>query len=128
VLLTVDGRVTGVPYTTPVAPVTCGGHEHLVSAFGEVQWVANARATGVVALSRGTERQSYTVTELDTASAVPVLRAYLAMPTARYVRQLFDATSTSPDEALARDAAGHPVFELTRVLRGRDLDERTPLR
>ncbi len=44
---------------------------------------------------------------------MPVLRAYLSMPTARFVRSQFDITSTSSDDAVAADALHHPVFALT---------------
>jgi deazaflavin-dependent oxidoreductase (nitroreductase family) len=112
-LLTVEGRNSGTRHTTPVAPVEHKGHLYLVSAFGLVPWVMNARASGVVTLERGTTRQDYDVTELEPAAALPVLRAYLNMPTARYVRKLFEASATSTDDVFAHDAQHHPVFEAT---------------
>jgi hypothetical protein len=37
------------------------------------------------------------------------------MRTARYVRDYFDITSSSPHDAIAAEAARHPVFALTRI-------------
>ena len=57
-LLTVHGRRTGKPRTTPVVPVFDGGRTWVVSPFGEVAWVRNARATGRVELQRGDHQQA----------------------------------------------------------------------
>jgi deazaflavin-dependent oxidoreductase (nitroreductase family) len=52
-LLTVTGRRTGVDRTTPVVPVVTDRGRWLVSPYGEVGWVRNARAAGRVRLTRG---------------------------------------------------------------------------
>ena len=112
-LLTVDGRISHQPRTTPVAPVTRDGHVWIVAPYGTVAWVRNVRASQRVELRRGREQQSYHARELEPADAVPVLRAYLSMPTERFVRSQFDITSTSSDDAVIADALHHPVFALT---------------
>lgn len=114
-LLTVDGRVTGKSRTTPVVPVLDGDRTWVVSPFGEVAWVRNARATGQVGLQRGDEHTTYAVRELDAGEAVPVLRRYLSMPSRFFVRRHFDVRAKSPDVAIAAEADRHPVFELTPV-------------
>lgn len=114
-LLTVTGRVTGEPRTTPVVPVRHDGSVWVVSPFGEVAWVHNVRAAGRLDLHRGDERTTYEARELDVVDAVPVLRAYLSMPSERFVRSHFDITSRSSDEAIATEASRHPVFALTPV-------------
>ncbi len=114
-LLTVHGRTTGALRTTPVVPVLDGDRVWVVSPFGEVAWVRNARATGRVELHRGTEHTTYTVHELDDREAVPVLRRYLSMPSRFFVRRHFDVDAKSPDDAIAAEADRHPVFELARV-------------
>src|SRR2546421_7129475 len=43
-LLTVRGRKTGQPHTTPVALVEVNGRRWVQSPFGEVNWVRNLRA------------------------------------------------------------------------------------
>ena len=114
-LLTVRGRVTGQLRSTPVVPVQDGGRVWLVSPFGEVAWVRNARSAGPVDLQRGDDRTTYMVHELEAAEAVPILRVYLAMPSERFVRRDFAVTAAAPDAAILDDAARHPVFALTPV-------------
>lgn len=111
-LLTVPGRSTGEPYTTPVVPVEHDGERWLVAPFGEVGWVRNARAAGHVELARGDDVHTYEIDEVDPDEAVPVLRDYLSMPSARFVQDYFDVTADSPDEAIAAEAPRHPVFAL----------------
>ena len=78
-LLTVPGRVSGRPWSTPVSIVAEGDERWLVAPSGERNWVKNARAATTVELRRGRHRQSYRVEELDPADAVPVLRRYFAL-------------------------------------------------
>lgn len=112
-LLIVGGRVTGQLRSTPVVPVQDGGRTWLVSPFGEVAWVRNARAAGRVDLQRGHDRMTFTVRELAAGEAVPVLRAYLSMPSERFVRRDFAVKAASSDAAILDEAARHPVFALT---------------
>ncbi len=112
-LLTAPGRVSGVPRTRPVVPVQDGDERWVVAPFGAVGWVRNVRAAGYLELHRGQESHRCQARELEPAEAVPVLRDYLSMRTGRYVKDYFDVTSSSPDEAIAREAAQHPVFALT---------------
>jgi deazaflavin-dependent oxidoreductase (nitroreductase family) len=114
-LLTVQGRNTGRTRTTPVVPVVDGDRTWLVSPFGEVEWVRNARTAGRVELRRGDDRITYAVRELDAGESVPVLREYLSMPSERFVRRDFDVTAKSADVDIAREAPRHPVFQLTPV-------------
>src|SRR5262249_59297319 len=46
VLLTVRGRTSGLPRTTPVTLCEWDGRRGIISPFGEVQWVRNLRAAG----------------------------------------------------------------------------------
>jgi deazaflavin-dependent oxidoreductase (nitroreductase family) len=112
-LLTAPGRVSGLPRTTPVVPVQRGDERWVVAPFGAVGWVRNVRAAGHLELHRGRESHTYEARELDPAHAVPVLRDYLSLRTARYVDDYFDVTASSPDDAIAREAPQHPVFALT---------------
>ena len=114
-LLTVHGRRTGQARTTPLVPVLDGDHAWVVSPFGNVGWVRNARATGRVELQRGDDHRTFHARELDTAEAVPILRRYLSTPARFFVRRYVDVTARSPDDAIAAEAPRHPVFELTPV-------------
>ena len=69
-LLTVTGRDTGLPRTTPVVPVHRDGDIWVVSPFGDVAWVRNVRAAGRLDLHRGHERVTYVTHELDPTDAV----------------------------------------------------------
>ena len=51
-LLTVRGRKTGKPYSTPVTLVEEDDQRWLVAPYGQVGWLKNARAAGEVALFR----------------------------------------------------------------------------
>src|SRR5437867_6202425 len=108
-LLTVTGRTTGRPRSTPVAPVRRDGHVWLVAPYGRVSWVRNLEAATRVELQRGRDRHTYDAREVNEREAVPVLRAYLSMPRAPFVRGEFEITSESSDEAIAAEAARHPV-------------------
>lgn len=114
-ILTVTGRRTGEPHSTPVVPVERDGEVWLVSPFGEVSWVRNLRAVGTVELSRGDEHVTYRAHELADHEAVPVLRTYLSMPSERFVRKDFEVTASSSDAAIEAEAPSHPVFALTRA-------------
>lgn len=52
-LLTIKGRKTGLPRTTPVNLIEHQGRRWLVAPYGEVSWVRNARAADEVELRRG---------------------------------------------------------------------------
>jgi deazaflavin-dependent oxidoreductase (nitroreductase family) len=115
-LLTVTGRRTGVDRTTPVVPVVTDRGRWLVSPYGEVGWVRNARAAGRVRLTRGDAVEELAVTELDPADAVPVLRAYRSMkPAGWIVRSQLAFGPRSTDAEIAAVADRYPVFELRRV-------------
>jgi deazaflavin-dependent oxidoreductase (nitroreductase family) len=109
-LLTVRGRSSGRPYSTPVRLVEEGGQRWLVAPYGEVAWVRNARAAGQVTLSRGRHAQTVTIVELDRAERAPVLKRYVTdVP---ITRPFFDARPESPLEAFAQEAHRHPVFRI----------------
>jgi deazaflavin-dependent oxidoreductase (nitroreductase family) len=109
-LLTVQGRATGKPWSTPVSIVRIGDERWLVAPYGDRNWVKNARAAGWVELRRGRSRERLTVEELDPEAAVPVLREYHAQ--GRVTRPFFAVTSASTDEEWLAEAPRHPVFVL----------------
>jgi deazaflavin-dependent oxidoreductase (nitroreductase family) len=67
VLLTVPGRKSGEPRTTPVDLFERGGRRFLVSTHRQEEssyWVRNLRAAGEGVLTRGWSRRVITVVEL----------------------------------------------------------------
>jgi deazaflavin-dependent oxidoreductase (nitroreductase family) len=103
-LLTVRGRRSGATLSTPVGPVRDGGRTWVVSPFGEVNWVRNARAAGEVGLDRGSDHVIYAVRELNPDESRPVVQRYLDTPARLFAGRTIRDT-TRP----------HPVFELTPV-------------
>ncbi|MEU5879929.1 nitroreductase family deazaflavin-dependent oxidoreductase [Spirillospora sp. NPDC047279] len=113
-LLTVTGRKSGLPRTTPVAPLEEGEQKWLVAPYGPDGWARNARAAGRVSLRRGGTELGYTVTELGPEEAAPVLKRYLAEHP-RTVGPYFDVGKDAGLDAFAAEADRHPVFRLTRA-------------
>jgi len=76
-LLTVPGRRTGLPRSTPVSIATVAGSRYIVAAFADADWVANVRAAGAGTLERGGRSEDVTLMEIPGAERPPVLRAFL---------------------------------------------------
>jgi deazaflavin-dependent oxidoreductase (nitroreductase family) len=108
-LLTVRGRSTGRPLSTPVILVE-DGERWLVAPYGEVGWVRNARAAGEVELSRAGRREALRIEEVVPEQAAPVLKQYLK--SAPVVRPFFDVKPDSAVEEFVTEAPRHPVFRL----------------
>lgn len=109
-LLTVVGRKTGVPRSTPVTLVENPEGRWLVAPFGPVNWVWNARAAGVVTLRRGNFTERVKVIEAGAQRAAPVLKQYVTDNA--IVRPYFDVTPNSSIEEFRDVASRHPVFEI----------------
>ena len=112
-LLTVPGRRTGRPWSTPVSIVEEGGERWLVAPYRSRNWVMNARAAGRVELRRGRRRERLAVVELGPEEAVPVLRRYYEL--ARVTRPFFEVSLDSPEQDWVAEAPRHPVFRLLRT-------------
>ena len=112
-LLTVPGRRTGRPWSTPVSIVEQDGERWLVAPYGSRNWVLNARAAGWVELRRGRRDERLVVVELAPEEAVPVLRRYYEL--ARVTRPFFDVTLDSSEAEWLAEAPRHPVFRLRRT-------------
>jgi deazaflavin-dependent oxidoreductase (nitroreductase family) len=115
-LLTVPGRRTGRPLSTPVTLVEEGGDRWLVAPYGEVAWVRNVRAAGRITLTRGRHAETVPIRELGAADAAPVLQRYVTR--VPITRPYFDATLDSPPAAFIAEAPRHPVFHLESASRG----------
>ena len=110
-VLTIPGRKSGLPRSTPVQLLFLDGRRWLVAPYGEGDWVRNARAAGTVELTRARKTETLRVEEVGPEEAAPVLREYLRRTS--IVKPYFDATADSPLEAFAAEAARHPVFRLS---------------
>ncbi|TDE09647.1 nitroreductase family deazaflavin-dependent oxidoreductase [Jiangella asiatica] len=109
-LLTVAGRRTGRPRTTPVRVMRSGERRWLVAPYGVVDWVRNVRAAGQVTLTRGRHSDAYAAVECDAEQSGPVLKDYARLEPV--TRPYFDAKPADPPERFAAEADRHPVFRL----------------
>jgi deazaflavin-dependent oxidoreductase (nitroreductase family) len=113
-LLTVPGRKTGQPRTTPVAIIEVDGRRWIWCPWGERHWVRNLRAAGRATIEVRRQTESVTARELDPAERLVFFRDVLR-PLARSMRggmwfiRTFDGVDL--DEPVAA-AANRPVFEL----------------
>ena len=75
-VLTVPGRKTGQPRSTPMTPFTLDGNLYTVAGYPGADWVRNARAAGSGTLSHGRKSRWVNIVELAPEDARPVLRAF----------------------------------------------------
>ncbi|MEN3268443.1 MAG: hypothetical protein V7646_5337 [Pseudonocardia sp.] len=94
-------------------PVSDGSRQWLVSPYGEVSWVRNARAAGWVQLSRGRTSRTCAIRQAPAEEAGPVLQRFVQIASA--TRPYFAASVDAPVAAFVAEADRHPVFELTPV-------------
>ena len=110
-LMTVRGRKTGKSYSLPVTLVEREGKRWLVSPYGEVNWVKNARVAGEVNLFRDGKTEILKIQELGPKESAPILKEYITLE-GNIVRPYFDAQYDAPIEAFEAEASQHPVFLL----------------
>jgi deazaflavin-dependent oxidoreductase (nitroreductase family) len=78
-VLTVPGRVSGQPRTTPVTPIVVNGRRYVIAALPDADWARNSRAAGHGELARGRRREPVGLREVDDpAVREAVLRAFPA--------------------------------------------------
>jgi deazaflavin-dependent oxidoreductase (nitroreductase family) len=75
-VLTVPGRRSGKPRSTPMTPFRFDGGLYVVAGYPGADWAANARAAGTGTLSRGRRVRHVAIVELTAEQARPVLRAF----------------------------------------------------
>lgn len=110
--LTVRGRKSGEPRTTPVNPLELDGATYLVAPRGTTQWVRNLRAAGEGELKLGRRSQSFTPDEVPDAEKLPILKAYLDK-WAWEVGAFFELEKDPTDEQIRGIAHLHPVFRVS---------------
>lgn len=76
VVLTVVGRKSGKPRSTPITPMYVDGQRYVVGGFPGADWVANVRAAGEATLTRGRARERVRMVEMPAEEARPLLRAF----------------------------------------------------
>jgi deazaflavin-dependent oxidoreductase (nitroreductase family) len=75
-VLTVPGRKSGRPRSTPMTPFEFRDALYVVAGYPGADWAANARAAGTGTLSRGRRSREVKIVELPPEEARPVLREF----------------------------------------------------
>jgi deazaflavin-dependent oxidoreductase (nitroreductase family) len=82
-LITIRGRKTGLPRTTPVAIIAVAARRWIWAPWGEVNWVRNLRAAGRATITLRRRSEQVRATELDETQRVGFFRDVLG-PLARH--------------------------------------------
>jgi deazaflavin-dependent oxidoreductase (nitroreductase family) len=113
-LITIRGRKSGLPRSTPVAIIDTSGRRWVWAPWGEVNWVRNLRAAGRATVTVRRRKVEVRATELDATQRVGFFRDVLG-PLARgipfgvwFIRTVDGVDLDRPVEA----AKGRRVFEL----------------
>jgi deazaflavin-dependent oxidoreductase (nitroreductase family) len=117
-LLTVTGRKSGLPRTTPIAVLIDDTGWRVAAPYGVVDWVKNLRAAGGAVVSRRGRKTTVEAEELSAEEAAPVLRESFRQAgpvTRRVIGPYFDVTPEAPLEDWILEAARHPVFSLRPI-------------
>ena len=112
-LLTVKGRKTGKPYTTPLTLVEIDGQRWLVAPYGGVAWARNVEASGRAKLSRGRGTEQLAVEPAEAHEIAPVLKAYVRVEPG--MRRAFGVGPEASLEEFEAIASNHPVFRIFPV-------------
>jgi deazaflavin-dependent oxidoreductase (nitroreductase family) len=113
-LITIRGRKSGVPRTTPVAIIELSGRRWVWAPWGEVNWVRNLRTAGRATMTLRRRSEEVRADELDETQRVAFFRDVLG-PLARrtpfgvqFIRIADGVDVNDPVEA----AKGRRVFEI----------------
>jgi len=119
-LITIRGRQSGQPRTTPIAVVEIGGRRWVQSPFGDVNWVRNLRLAREATIKVGKREERVTSVELSQEESVvffsDVLGPYVrSLPLGRWLLgSVLGARDILEDPK--RAAERYPVFELRRIV------------
>ncbi|OBK73728.1 nitroreductase family deazaflavin-dependent oxidoreductase [Mycobacterium sp. 1274761.0] len=116
VILTVPGRKSGKPRSTPVTPLAVDGERYVVNGYPGADWVDNVRVAGEVTLTQGRRTERVRMVEMSPTDARPVLRAFpAAVPTGvELMKRVGLLAEGTPDEM--QTLAGRcPVFRIEPV-------------
>jgi deazaflavin-dependent oxidoreductase (nitroreductase family) len=99
-VLTVPGRATGQPRSTPITPMRVDGQRYVVAGFPNADWVKNARAADTATLTSGKVSETVRMVELSAEQARPLLRRFPELvPTGvGFMKRSGLVTDGTPDE------------------------------
>jgi deazaflavin-dependent oxidoreductase (nitroreductase family) len=119
ILLTVRGRKSGLPRTTPVTICDYKGRRGVISPFGDSNWARNLRATRRATIRFGSKREEVEALELGHDEAARFIREVIAPIAAQsrlgdwFVRNVDKIDLDDPEETARR----MPVFEIFPLAR-----------
>jgi deazaflavin-dependent oxidoreductase (nitroreductase family) len=116
-LITIRGRTSGQPHTTPLAVIEVEGRRWVWAPWGEVHWVRNLRAAGRATINEHGREVEVAATELDYQQRIEFFRDVLG-PLVRSMRfgEWFIRTVDGVDLNHPLELAeGRRVFELRPV-------------
>ena len=114
VLVTIPGRKSGLPRTTPLSIVAFSGRRWLMAPYGDVNWVRNLCASGHATITIGRRKEEVTAVELGPAETMAFFRDVLGPRVQQtwvgaWIVRHIDQIDLDHLEAAAN---GRPVFEL----------------
>jgi deazaflavin-dependent oxidoreductase (nitroreductase family) len=114
-LLTVYGRKSGKPRTTPVSPFTVDGHRYVISA-ATTEWVKNARVHDEGVLARGRRSERVRLVELPEHERGAILREFpLKVPHGVDMLIMSGAVEDGSQEGFEAAAPRCAVFRVERL-------------
>ena len=116
VVLTVPGRKTGKPRSTPVTPMQVDGKRYVVNGYPGADWVHNVRVAEQVTFTQGRRTESVRMVELSAADARAVLREFPEqVATGVDVMKRAGVLKTGTADELEGLAGRLPVFRIDPV-------------
>lgn len=99
-VLTVTGRKSGQPRSTPITPFEVDGRRYVVGGFPGADWVRNAQANPDAVIVRGKVREPVRMVELPPEQARPLLRQFpVLVPTGvSFMKNAGLVSGPNPDE------------------------------
>ena len=116
VVLTVPGRKSGKPRSTPITPMHVDGKRYVVNGYPGADWVSNVRVADQATLTQGRRSERVRMVELPPDDARPVLREFpTQVPTGvDLMKRAGVLTDGTPDE-LEGLAGRLPVFRIDPI-------------
>lgn len=116
-LVTIRGRTSGLPRSTPLAIVKVAGRRWIWAPWGEVDWVRNLRAAGRATITARGRDEDVVASELDATQREAFFRDTLgpyarSIPLGYWFARIVDGTDLDDPVGAAR---GRAVFELHPV-------------
>jgi deazaflavin-dependent oxidoreductase (nitroreductase family) len=116
VVLTVAGRKSGKPRSTPITPMHVDGKRYVVNGYPGADWVRNVRAADDATLTYGRRSERVRMVELPPDEARPVLRAFAwLVPTGVDLMKRSGLLTDGTPEELEGLAGRLPVFRIDAI-------------